>query len=164
MQRTKISVRCYLFVLLATMMSAALAAPGIQSFNPDSLQRIIDSQNGKSFVLVLWSLDCEYCQASLKTLARKKRTNKDLHIVTLATDPLGDAQAAALLATRLRALGLTADAWAFGAASPEQLRFMIDPAWHGEMPRSYWFKAGGEHVAYSGVLTSAAVDRLLAGL
>lgn len=148
------------FLMLTTAL--AFAAQGINAFHPDSLTRIITSQKGKPFVLIVWSLDCEYCQISLNTLSQQKRANKNLNVVTLATDTLDDAQAVALMKKRLSSFGLTANAWAFGSAPPEQLRYAIDAKWHGEKPRSYWFNARGEGVAYSGVITAAMIEKFLA--
>lgn len=148
---------------LALIATLADAAQAIQSFNPDSMARIVQSRKGKPFVLVVWSLDCPYCQASLKALARERRKHSDLDVVTLATDALDDAQAAQQLRKRLKVAGLTADAWAFGSAPPEQLRYAIDADWHGELPRSYWFNAAGKRVPHSGALTPAVIDQLAAG-
>lgn len=140
----------------------AYAAQAIQSFEPDSMARIVASQDGKPFVLVVWSLDCEFCQASLDALAREKRKHKNLKIVTLSTDSLEDEQAAALMKKKLGSLGLNDHAWAFGAAPPEQLRYAIDSKWHGEMPRSYWFDAKGGRTAYSGVITPGMIAKFSA--
>lgn len=136
------------------------AAAVLQPFEPDSLARIAEKQKGKPFVLIVWSLDCEFCQASLETLAQEKRKHKDFNIVTVSTDNADDPQAAGLMTKRLTALNMTGNAWAFGAAPPEQLRYAIDPKWHGEMPRSYWFNARGEKLAHSGVLTPETIARL----
>jgi hypothetical protein len=145
---------------LAVVSTLAQAASAIQPFEADSLTRIVENQKGKPFVLLVWSLDCEYCQASLKALAQEKRKRKNLDVVTLSTDALDDAQSAALMRERLTALGMTRNAWAFGSTPPEQLRYVIDPKWHGEKPRSYWFNARGEKIAYSGVLTPATIQKL----
>lgn len=149
-----------LLSLSAVFSSTAAADPMFRPFEPDSLAQIIQQQKGKPFVLFLWSLECEYCQASLKTLSQELRKGADLNIVTLSTDALDDAPAAALMRQRLSSLGMTENAWAFGAAPAEQLRYAIDPKWYGEMPRSYWFNARGERVAYSGLLTTAIIEKL----
>lgn len=156
--RTSLSV--WIGCLLLLVLRAADAATPIQAFEPDSLARIVASQKGKPFVLVVWSLECEYCQASLNTLAQEKRMRKDLRVVTVSTDALEDEQAAALMRQRLASLDMTGRAWAFGSAPPEQLRYAIDPKWHGEMPRSYWFDAKGEKIAHSGVITPALIARM----
>lgn len=49
-------------------------------------------------------------------------------------------------------------AWSFGSKSPEQLRFAIDPRWHGEKPRSYWYDAQGTRAAYSGLISAERVE------
>ena len=150
-----------LFIKAAFLLFPAVAAAaGLQSFETDTFTRIVEKQKGKSFVLLVWSLDCEFCQASLKTLSEEKRKRKDLNIVTVSTDAVDDPQAASLMQKRLVSLNLIANAWAFGSAPPEQLRYAIDPKWHGEMPRSYWFNARGKKMAYSGMLTPTVIDRL----
>jgi thiol-disulfide isomerase/thioredoxin len=149
-------------VLLAFHLNVAAvyAEEKIRSFEPDSLHRIIAAQKGKPFVVMVWSLDCDYCQASFNALADAKRNSK-LGVVTIATDRVDDTEAARLIRKKLGASGLHANAWAFGAAPPEQLRYAIDPKWRGEMPRSYWFDARGEAVAHSGVITAEVVTKLL---
>ncbi|MFC7514537.1 hypothetical protein ACFQUU_05930 [Herbaspirillum sp. GCM10030257] len=148
--------------VLSLVTITASAAETIQPFEANTMKRIVDTQKGKPFVLVVWSLDCEYCQASLKNLAEEKRKRKDLHVVTLSTDPLGDPQAVALMKKKLESTGMSSNAWAYGDAPPEQLRYAIDPKWHGEMPRSYWFNARGERVAYSGLITAEIIAKLAA--
>ncbi|MFZ3289892.1 MAG: hypothetical protein WA191_23990 [Telluria sp.] len=147
-----------LMLLLAMQASSAQT---IREFRTDNFAEVIAGHKGKPFVLILWSLDCEFCQASLNTLSRKKRSNRHLRIVTLGTDSLADEQAAALMKSRLAAFGLKDSAWAFGAEPPEQLRYAIDKKWHGELPRSYWFNADGEVTARSGVISAETVDRFL---
>lgn len=140
--------------------AAPTAAVTLEAFQPDSLERIVANQNGKPFVLIVWSLDCQYCQASMKTLAQEKRKRKDLNVVTLSTDSLADPQAVVLIRKKLLSVGMTNNAWAFGDAPAEQLRHAVDAKWHGELPRSYWFNARGERVAYSGVITGATIEKM----
>ena len=144
----------------ATAPATAQAKPALASFEPDSLAQIVKAHQGKPFVLLLWSLDCPFCQLSLAALSRKKTSAARLDVVTLTTDAQGDAEIDAQVSARLRALGLTRNAWAYGAAPPEQLRYAIDPKWHGELPRSYWFDAHGKRVGYSGVLTPEIIRKL----
>jgi hypothetical protein len=149
------------WALLTLAVSLAYAAQGIREFKSDSLQRIVAEQKGKPFVLVVWSLDCSFCQTSLDNLVAEQRRRKDLRIVTLSTDTLGDRETMAASVKRLQALGLTNNAWAFGDEPPEHLRYALDPRWHGEKPRSYWFNAKGEKTAYSGVITPPLIDKFM---
>lgn len=148
-----------LILLLALFSLSAHADVSIQPFEPDGMEKIVASQRGKPFVLLVWSLDCEFCLASMKNIAQERRKWKELNVVTLGTDSVEDPEALALMKKKLSATGLTAHAWAFGSAAPEHLRFAIDPKWHGEKPRSYWFNANGERVAYSGLITAATIAK-----
>lgn len=151
--------------LLAVSPAVGAAPPAavLQAFEPDGMAGLVAQQKGKPFVLVLWSLDCEYCLASLKTLGQEKRRRKNLRVVTLSTDAAADPELAPMMRQRLAAFGLPGHAWAYGDAPAEQLRYMIDPKWRGEKPRSYWFNARGERVAHSGLITAATIDRLTSG-
>ncbi len=142
---------------------AAMPAPALQAFESDSLARIVAQHKGKPFVLVVWSLDCEYCITSLKTLGEEQRQRKQLHVVTLSTDAAADPQLATLMRQRLAEFGVRGPAWAYGNSPEEQLRYAIDPKWYGEKPRSYWFNARGERIAHSGVITAALIDKLSDG-
>lgn len=140
-----------LLILLSLCSALAQAAPNIQTFDTDSMQKIEAAHRGKPFVVMVWSLDCVYCPASLAALARQR----DLEVVTIATDPL-DAhreQIANKLGERLSG----SDAWAFGDAPPEQLRYALDPKWRGETPRSYWYDAKGQRMARSGPVTAEKI-------
>lgn len=152
-------ITTFLFLFATSFSVVAHAGSMLQTFEPDSLARIIEEQKSKPFVLVVWSLDCEYCQTSLEALAQEQRKRKDLTVVTLSTDSVSDPEAVTLMQERLASLGITGPAWAFGTATSDQLRFAIDPKWYGEKPRSYWFNARGERMAYSGVLTSAMIAK-----
>lgn len=151
-----------LFMLCLMLFPAwAMSANMIKPFEPDSLQEITRQHIGKPFVLFVWSLDCEYCHASLEHLAQVQRGGRALAIVTLSTDPVQDPQALSMMEKRLKEVKLTRNAWAFGSTSPEKLKYALDPKWHGEKPRSYWFNAQGERIAYSGVLTPAMIEKMV---
>ena len=149
-----------LSLVLAFLPCLGTAGNVLQPFEPASLQRIVEQHKGKPFVLIVWSLDCTYCQTSMEHLVQAKRDNKALTIVTLATDSAADAQAAEMIRKRLIKLQLADNAWAFGSAARDKLNYALDPKWHGEKPRSYWFSAQGERVAYSGVLDPSVIKKL----
>lgn len=151
-----------MLILIAAMLVLPVYAktPSIQAFEPGSMSEIVAAKKGAPFVLVLWSLDCEYCKASLEALRQEQAKRKNLRVVTLATDSIADPEAVVLIGKKLVSLGMTANAYAFGEAPPEQLRYAVDPKWRGELPRSYWFNARGESVAHSGLITPALIAKL----
>lgn len=147
---------CLLFPMLV---AGAHGGDNIRAFGPDSLRQITAKHAGKPYVVVVWGLDCAYCDSSFAALADVQRERK-FAVVTIATDPADDPQARRLIVKKLHASGLVSQTWAFGDAPAEQLRYAIDPKWFGEMPRTYWVNARGEKHAYSGALSTSVIDKL----
>jgi hypothetical protein len=155
-------IRPVLVLAFALVAATAVAAPLLKPFEPGSMERIVESNKGQPFVIIVWSLDCEFCQFSLDTFARERQKRNDLRVVTISTDPAEDPTLGPMMKARLASLGMGRDAWAFGSLPPERLRYAIDPKWYGEKPRSYWFNARGEKTAYSGVITPEVIHKLFA--
>jgi thiol-disulfide isomerase/thioredoxin len=141
-------------VLALMFCSGTAAAETLCVFEPDSMQKIKTERAGKPTVSVImvWALDCAYCIESFRALEQIRRHWK-ADVITIATDRADDAEAVAAVRKKLQAGGLRSQAWAFGSAPEEQLRYGIDPKWRGELPRSYWFNGQGKVVAHSGVIT-----------
>jgi thiol-disulfide isomerase/thioredoxin len=149
-----------LSALAASPSAYAAGNPGLKAFALQSVEQIAASHKGKPFVVLVWSMDCEFCQHSLDVLSKARAANPGFDIVTITTDPLSDAALSQLVAKRLSGIDLLADAWSFGGLAPERLRYAIDPRWRGEKPRSYWYDAQGQRVAYSGVITPALIEKM----
>jgi hypothetical protein len=139
---------------LFAMSAQALAHP-VKPFEPASLEQIVASHRGKPFILLVWSMDCEFCHASLEVLSKARAADPTLNIVTVSTDQIADPVLTGQVNARLAALRLSDDTWSFGGESPERLRYALDPAWRGEKPRSYWYDASGKRSAYSGMISPA---------
>lgn len=136
-------------------LSASAQVQPVKPFDPASLDQIVASHRGKPFLLFVWSMDCEFCQASLEVLAKARAADPTLEVVSLTTDPVADAMLTEQVRARLASLALLRNAWGFGNHSPERLRYAVDPAWRGEKPRSYWYDAAGRRTAYSGMIKAA---------
>lgn len=146
--------------LAASPLANAAGSSSLKPFEPQSVERIAASHKGKPFVVLVWSMDCEFCQHSLDVLAKARADNPAFDIVTITTDPLSDAALSQMVQQRLSGIDLLSDAWSFGTLAPERLRYAIDPRWRGEKPRSYWYDAQGQRVAYSGVITPALIEKM----
>ena len=151
-----------LVVVMMAMMSPAAAQAPLRAFGPDSIREIAATAGGKPLVVLVWSLDCSYCLPSFEALAQAQKTH-GARVVTIATDPIDDPQARRLVAAKLAAGGLRGPAWAFGPWPEARLRHAIDPAWRGELPRSYWFGADGKATAHSGLISADVVAARLGG-
>ena len=142
---------------IATLCAGALASPTIASFESDGMAKILASEKGRPFLLLVWSLDCTFCHASMKNLASAENRD-EFDVVAVAVEPAdGPANEEAITAATSK-LGPKTTVLAFGDESPERLRYSIDPKWHGELPRSYWYDADGRRLtAQSGLITSANI-------
>jgi thiol-disulfide isomerase/thioredoxin len=147
-------------ILAGMAVSAPANAASLKPFEPQSVEQIAAGHKGKPFVVLVWSMDCEFCQHSLDVLAKARAANPGFDIVTISTDPLSDAALSQMVSKRLSGIDLLGDAWSFGSLAPERLRYAIDPRWRGEKPRSYWYDANGQRVAYSGVITPAVIEKM----
>jgi thiol-disulfide isomerase/thioredoxin len=138
-------------MLLAAWMSTA-AATELQSFTPDSLAAIQKQYAGRPFILSMWSVNwCGHCITELTMLGKAVKRKKQLPLVLVATDT--PEFSAAIQQTQKR-LGLaTVDSWVFDDDIPERLRHAVDPAWHGELPRTYLYDAQHRREAVVGVLS-----------
>lgn len=130
--------------------TASATAGELRPFAGDSLSAIQQQFAGRPFILTLWSLSCHHCVKELQTLGRLARTARTLPLVIVSTDTPAEAPE---IRAALKRFGLDRlDTWVFADAVPERLRHAIDPAWRGELPRSYLFDAAHRRQAHSGML------------
>lgn len=136
--------------MLASAAQAQAELP-LQDFSAQSLAHIEAERDGEAFLLVLWSVHCAPCFAELEQLGKLLRADPALPVELVSTD------APALrrdVEATLERYGLDTHAsWQFAEEMPEKLRFHIDPAWYGELPRSYFYDSSRQRRSYSGALT-----------
>ncbi len=119
-------------------------------FDSASLPQLASSQQGKPFVLVVWSLDCGYCKRNFEAISKLHARHPALRVVTLSMDGPAARQQ---VQQRLERTRLTRNAWMFGNEAQERLRYALDPDWMGETPRTYFYRADGQRRGVSGVIS-----------
>jgi thiol-disulfide isomerase/thioredoxin len=150
--------RACLAVLFALAAGTSFAGE-LRPFTADSLAAIQQQHAGRPFILTLWSLTCHHCAKELQTLGKLARSDRKLPLVIVATDTPAEAPE---LRAALKRYGLDRlDTWVFADAVPERLRYAIDPAWRGELPKSYLFDAAHRREAHSGLLSEAQLKEWL---
>jgi thiol-disulfide isomerase/thioredoxin len=138
------------FSLWIGLCQAQASQPESQRFEAGSLAEILATHQGQPFLLVLWSIDCPPCIQELELLAQMQDENPKLNLVLISTD---NPEAEKEVGTVLKKRGLKeVESWIFSGANAQQLRYEIDPAWYGEIPRSYFYDPEHERVAVSGAL------------
>lgn len=146
-----------LLAMLLLIAAGTAQAQPLQAFVRGSQQAIVTAQQGKPFVLALWSLDCVFCRDDLALLGKLMAKYPKLAVVTLATDPPEQRDEVQKVLDRYR-LGGAAN-WQFADTFVERLRYEIDPQWFGELPRTYFYEADGTRSAVSGQLDAHEVER-----
>jgi hypothetical protein len=127
----------------------------LRDFVAGSYRQIRAAHHGQPLLIAFWSMDCAHCPSSLRTLAASRAHYPALRIALVSTD---NGAAPASVQAHITELDLhTAEQWRFADPIPERLRQEIDPRWWGELPRTVFISASGEHTAHSGALSAAQI-------
>jgi thiol-disulfide isomerase/thioredoxin len=136
------------------------AAESIRPFTSGSLEQVLASRPNKPFILVLWSLDCQYCPTELKMLSELEKSHPGLDVVLIATDTIDDMPQ---LADRAANYGTAKfEQWVFAEDMPERLRQEIDGRWYGEVPRTYFYDQKHQRTVKMGLINKSLVEEWLA--
>jgi thiol-disulfide isomerase/thioredoxin len=136
------------------------AAESILPFTSGSLKQVLASRPNKPFILVLWSLDCQYCPTELKMLSELEKSHPGLDVILIATDTVDDMPQ---LADRAANYGTAKfEQWVFAEDMPERLRQEIDGRWYGEVPRTYFYDQKHQRTVKMGLINKSLVEEWLA--
>lgn len=144
---------------IATARDAA-PPPGPRPLQPGAFADLVAARRGQPFLLVLWSITCVPCREEFALLRDMRAQHPGLPLVLVSTDDLADA---GLAARALRDFGMDREeSWIF-AADAQALRYEIDPAWYGELPRAYFYDAAHRREGVSGQLPRSRIEQWLGG-
>jgi len=145
-------------VVLATLSSAAGPAQASDPlpFERGSWEKLRANHAGQPTVIHLWGLTCAPCLVELPNWGKLLAERPDLKLVLVDADPVP--QSAEQVAATLDRAGLgKAESWAFTDRFYERLRYEIDAAWTGELPRTLLVARDGSLTVLSGVADLARV-------
>lgn len=138
-------------MMLLCSLSLPTVAGSLRIFGVDSYRVIQSNFSGRSYLLVLWSLDCSPCMKELKILSDFRRQYPDFRLVLVSTDAEADE---AEITQVLSGFGLDdTDNRVFSRQPESALRYAVDPLWYGELPRSYFHLPGQPRESSSGALS-----------
>lgn len=135
-------------------------AAGLRPFDAQSLAAIRAAEAGKPFVLAFWSTTCEPCREDMKVLKAAQRNFPGVRVHLVAVDP--PSERAAIESFLLRYDPGRATRWAFADNFSERVRYAVDPAWRGELPRTYLFDRTHRAESVSGTLAEPELLRWFA--
>ena len=150
--------RMYKTVIILALCISGLASAEtrLQVFDKTSYQTLLNTETQQSFLLVLWSLDCPPCMDELSMLGNIHQQYPDKKIILVSTDSMSQRDAIIKVVNEFGLAHLPQ--WVFGDESAQYLRYTIDPAWYGELPRSY-FHSTDKRTAVTGKLKANDVLR-----
>lgn len=153
----------HLLALLVLALAATAFAAGpitVKPLDASDVPTLLKPPARGERIIMLWSLDCVYCEPNMRALAKLQRAHSGkVDMITVSTDDIGRDHRN--IASRLAAAGMRGyAAYAYAAATPARLNFLIDRSWGGELPRTLVIRADGTRTAISGALTATQLQRL----
>jgi hypothetical protein len=149
--------RLRLLFLTLTVGLTLPALGGTETFEADSFAIIRARHAGEEALVLIWSVSCTHCKHDMRRVAERLGAHSNLRAVMIAVDP---PEIRDDVLQTIADLGVgAAEHWQFGTDAPARLRASIDPAWFGEVPRSYLVTADGSLHGFSGRLPEAVLDQ-----
>jgi thiol-disulfide isomerase/thioredoxin len=152
-------MRALVLAFLCMLVFQANAAE-LKPFDAKSPSAIDRAYAGRPYVLVLWSLYCEPCRHEMNLWGPLQQKYPGVRFVLVSTDAEGERATVSEFLRRYDLGGV--ETWMFADEFSERVRYAIDPAWRGELPRTYVYDAAHRRQAQSGVLDPKALDAWLA--
>lgn len=148
---------------LVALMMVCLMAPlsaKEQVFNQSTFKQLKQEYGGKPWILLVWSVDCPPCFKELAMVKELLTLRPQLPIVLLNAD--GEMIATTERQQIINQFDLSAlKHFYFADGQVQSGRYQLDPNWHGELPRSYFFDTKGEYRAKSGLVSKALIAKWL---
>lgn len=125
-------------------------------FERGSWAKLTGEHAGQPTIVHFWGLTCGPCLVEMPKWGKLLAERPGMHLVLVAADPLPQPPGQ-VNGTVRRANLERAESWAFADRFYERLRFEIDPAWSGELPRTLLIAADGGRTVLPGVADLSTV-------
>ena len=143
-------------VLLASAL-AADAPSELKPFQRGSWASLLRAHAGRPTLIHFWGVTCGPCKEELPLLGAFMRDHPDVDMIMISADLVPDLPAATK--AMLQKSGLSAaENWIFNEGFVERLRFEIDPAWQGDVPRTILVARDGTLATIEGVADMAEIE------
>ena len=122
--------------VIVTLHSGLAADEGVlKPFERGSWQKLLHAHAGHPTLVHFWGVTCGPCKVELPQLGQFMKDHPGVDVVTISADlvpNLPEATRSMLVQAGLA----SAENWIFNDGFAERLRFEIDPAWQGDIPRT----------------------------
>jgi thiol-disulfide isomerase/thioredoxin len=155
--KRRIAVAAFL-VVLTPWLGLASGESQLKSFERGSWQQLLHSHAGHPTLVHFWGVTCGPCKVELPQLGEFMKQHPAIDVVTISADLVPNLGPATR--SMLQNAGLSsAENWIFGDGFAERLRFEIDPAWQGDIPRTMLISRDGEITTIEGSAEVADLDK-----
>ena len=151
-------------ILVLASLAAAPATEASSELKPfvrGSWQEMLRSHKGRPTLVHFWGVTCGPCKIELPLLGQFMKDHSELDVVMISADLVPNLPGAARAMLDKAGLG-TAENWLFSDGFVERLRFEIDPAWQGEIPRTLLIARDGTVTTIEGSAEIPDLEKWLA--
>lgn len=153
-------IKTFILITLISCCAINTAYANSISFSKAQLAKVKTDHKGKQWLMLLWSVDCPPCFKELAILQQLQNEYDDLAVVIINSDAdneLTEEREAVIKSFQLN--HFTNLHFVDGKA--DQSRFLVDPQWFGELPRSYFVEKDGQFHGKSGLVNKAMLKEWL---
>jgi thiol-disulfide isomerase/thioredoxin len=142
-----------LAILIASA-SALGAPPVLKPFERGTWQHVLKDHAGRPTLVHFWGVTCGPCKVELPLLGQFAKEHPEIDVVTISADLVPNLPAATQ--SMLDKAGLSStENFIFSDGFVERLRFEIDPAWQGDIPRTLLIARDGTITTIEGSAEAA---------
>ena len=144
--------------ILMVSESALGAPPGLKPFERGTWQHVLRDHAGRPTLVHFWGVTCGPCKVELPVLGQFAKEHPGIDVVTISADLVPNLPAATQ--SMLDKAGLSStENFLFSDGFVERLRFEIDPAWQGDIPRTVLISRDGTIVTIEGSAEIADLEK-----
>lgn len=155
--RRRLAAILGLGVLIASA-SALGAPPSLKPFERGTWQSVLRGHTGRPTLVHFWGVTCGPCKVELPLLGRFAKDHPEIDVVTISADLVPNLPAATQ--SMLEKAGLSStENFVFNDGFAERLRFEIDPAWQGDIPRTMLISREGAITTIEGSAEIADLEK-----
>lgn len=131
-----------------------------QAFGSGIYEEIKQKYQGKKWLTLLWSVDCPPCMKELAIVQTLQQKQNELAIVIINVDTYEDSEQQRDKIVSHFNLATQTNLH-FSDGLEDHSRYLIDPNWFGELPRSYFIDEAGTFHGKSGLASKQLLEKWL---
>ncbi|QDC47057.1 redoxin domain-containing protein [Candidatus Methylopumilus universalis] len=147
-------LKIFLFLLFFSHFSFAY---DFMPFDMNTRQVIEKRYIDQPLIISFWSIDCPYCIDDLKKLGKALSKNTNVKLITVCVDGKESAKKAERILSQANLP--KHEQYQYAEVDEDRLRYNIDPAWYGELPRTYFYDAAHQVTPLSGKISNSFLDK-----